>query len=347
MWRRLRERLAKLRERPTHHVPPELPEGATPGALLEALETWRNANAERYARFFLFERPMRVPRADRPLFDQLAEAGLCAHAGASLFRPHVRLFALDGKWIATDCLSHADPDQVFSLMFEQVYLVRTMDIRETDDVLELCVGSGVNSLFAADTAASVTGVDLNPRALRFAAFNRALNGADERLALHEGSLFTPVGDRRFDVVVINPPFELVPEGATWFLHSHGGEDGLDVVRTFLGALPAHLTPEGRMEMITWSPGSAEGPHLLPLIREALPEHHLRVDLLAEGDLDEHVDRFKDHSAYDAFRARLAAKGIDRVHFVYVRASRDQARGVEVRTPIQAITRCHVVADAWI
>lgn len=347
MWRTLRDRLAKLRMRSTRFEAPAPVSDLQPGPLREDLRAWHDADPERYGRFFLFERPGRVARADRGLFDRLAAAGLCVHVGGSLYRPHVRLFPLDGKWIATDRLSHADPDQVFSLMFEQVYLVRAMDVRPGDQVLELCVGSGVNSLFAAERAASVTGVDVNERALRFARFNAWLNGAEARVELAQGSLFEPVAGRRFDVVVINPPFELVPADATWFLHSDGGEDGLEVIRAFLAQLPEHLAPEGRVELITWSPGSAAGPHLVPLLRAALPDHHLRVDLLADGDLDEHVDRFAAHPTYAAFRARLAERDIDRVHFLYVRASRDAPPGVEVHAPVQQITRCHVVADAWL
>ena len=45
-------------------------------------------------------------------------------------------------------------------MLEQAFLVRTLDVRKGDRVLELCLGSGVNAISAARRgAARVIGVD--------------------------------------------------------------------------------------------------------------------------------------------------------------------------------------------
>ena len=68
----------------------------------------------------------------------------------------------------------------------------------------------MNALFAADVARSVTGVDLNPRALSFARFNEALNPPTRALAYEEGSLFEPLEPgRRFDTILVKLQFDSV------------------------------------------------------------------------------------------------------------------------------------------
>jgi 16S rRNA G966 N2-methylase RsmD len=339
MFERLRRRLVAAMER-SLDLPP--PSGADAG-LREAIAAFHRDAPERYAEFFLRGRSLSATAAEAPLFERLVRAGLAAKLGPALHAPCVRLFHIEGRFIATDLLSRARPDQVFSLMFEQVYLGRNTGARAGDEVLELCLGSGVNAIAAAAKGARVTGVELGPRAAAFARFNRALAGAEVEIL--EGSLFAPVAGRRFDLVLVNPPFELVPPGEEWFLHSHGGEDGLAVVREILSGLPAHLNPGGRFEIITWSPATKDGPVLVDLLRAALPAYHLSVHLLDEGPLEAHVEGFAKSPGYAAWRRALADRGIDRVQFLFVRAAAGEP-GVGLSRPEGEIAACHGLADAW-
>jgi methylase of polypeptide subunit release factors len=344
IFRRVRKFWAQLTDQETEFPPPRLSDFADAALLRVALLTLDDRNDPRSLGFLLYGALLRVPRRDRPLFRLLAEHGLADRITASIYAPTTRIFRLRDRLIATDLLSRATPDQVFSLMFEQVYLVRNTGVRPEDRVLELCVGSGVNSVMMAERAASVTGVDLNPRALAFAKFNAGLNGV--ALELHRGSLFAPLGERRFDLVVVNPPFELVPEGATWFLHSDGGEDGFSVIRALLADLPDRLAEGGRFEMITWSPVSDRGPELLPLVAAALPEHEIIADRLGTESMDDVTAGFRDTPGYDAWRERLASRGFDRVEMLFLRASPGPA-GIVVREPAEEIAACHAISDFWL
>jgi len=332
--------------RATRHPPPAPPSAADAEEIRTGLDRLRFAGPRRHAGLFLAGRPRRVPRRERPLVDLLERHGLVERLPFGRILPRVRLFPILGRHVATDLLTHEDADQVFSLMFEQVYLVRNLDVREGDRVVELCVGSGVNALFAADRADAVAGVDVSPRALAFARFNAALNGRPDAIELLEGDLFAPVGGRRFDLVIANPPFEPVPAGRGFFLHSDGGEDGLDVVRRILAEVPDRLTEAGRLEMITWSPGSDRGPAIVPLLGETLDGFALRVDLLGEEPLDGHAERFRSDSGYGAWRARLAERDLDRLFMVRVRADRGAEPALDVRRPAAEIAACHGIADAW-
>ena len=66
----------------------------------------------------------------------------------------------------------------------------------------------------------MTAVDVNPRALRYAALNARLNGL-ANVETREGSWLEPVADERFDLVVCNPPYVLSPDRD--YLFRDGGE----------------------------------------------------------------------------------------------------------------------------
>ena len=70
--------------------------------------------------------------------------------------------------------------------------------------------------------------------------------------LHAGDLYAPVGDRRYDLVVSNPPYVSDEEMAALppeYRHEpdlalRAGADGLDVVRRILAGAERHLRPGG-------------------------------------------------------------------------------------------------------
>ena len=187
-------------------------------------------------------------------------------------------------------------------------------------------------------------VDVNPRALAFSRFNALLNGLE--IDLREGSLFDPVGDRRFDRIVTNPPFEPVPPGTSWFRHSAGGEDGLDLVRRILDGLDAHLTPDGRFSMVTWTTGGEHGLDLEPLLGAALPRHAIRIDRLGEEPLDRSARRFRKSEGYAGWRARLAGRGIDRICLVFVLAEPSAQPAITLREPADDVDAAYDVVDDW-
>jgi ribosomal protein L3 glutamine methyltransferase len=128
------------------------------------------------------------------------------------------------------------------------------DPSAVERVLDLCTGSGCLAILAAQhfPIAQVDAVDLSKGALDVAARNVAEHGLDDRVTLHRGDLFAPLGDARYDLIISNPPYvdaegmaALPPEcRAEPEIAFDGGADGLDVVRRILRDAPDHLTPEG-------------------------------------------------------------------------------------------------------
>jgi ribosomal protein L3 glutamine methyltransferase len=128
------------------------------------------------------------------------------------------------------------------------------DPTAVERVLDLCTGSGCLAILAAQhfPNAAIDAVDISRGALEVAARNVAAYGLEDRVSLHRGDLFAPLGDARYDLIISNPPYvdaegmaALPPEcRAEPKLAFDGGADGLHVVRRILLEAPGHLTPDG-------------------------------------------------------------------------------------------------------
>jgi ribosomal protein L3 glutamine methyltransferase len=123
-----------------------------------------------------------------------------------------------------------------------------------ENVLDLCTGSGCLAILASRTFpnAKIDAVDLSADALEVAARNVADYGLQDRVMLHRGDLFQPIGDKRYDLIISNPPYvdaeamaNLPPEfRAEPALALNGGADGLAVIGRILNEARRHLMPDG-------------------------------------------------------------------------------------------------------
>src|ERR1700726_3866148 len=122
------------------------------------------------------------------------------------------------------------------------------------NVLDLCTGSGCLAILAAHAfpQARVDAVDISGDALDVAARNIADYGLEDGMTLHRGDVFGPLGGKRYDLIISNPPY-VDAEGMAAFpreclaepkLAFDGGADGLKIVRRILDQAGRHLTPQG-------------------------------------------------------------------------------------------------------
>jgi ribosomal protein L3 glutamine methyltransferase len=121
-------------------------------------------------------------------------------------------------------------------------------------VLDLCTGSGCLAVLAARAFpnAEIDAVDISKDALEVAARNIGDYGLEDRVSLRRGDLFKPLGGKRYDLIISNPPYvdaqgmaELPREcRAEPKLAFDGGADGLTIVRRILDRAGQHLTPQG-------------------------------------------------------------------------------------------------------
>jgi ribosomal protein L3 glutamine methyltransferase len=128
------------------------------------------------------------------------------------------------------------------------------DPAEIESVLDLCTGSGCLAILASRSFpnAQIDAVDISKDALEVAARNVAEHGLEDRVKLHRGDLFGPLGKARYDLIISNPPY-VDAEGMAALprecrtepkLAFDGGADGLDIVRRILNEASGYLTPRG-------------------------------------------------------------------------------------------------------
>ncbi|MGL4322969.1 MAG: 50S ribosomal protein L3 N(5)-glutamine methyltransferase [Beijerinckiaceae bacterium] len=123
-------------------------------------------------------------------------------------------------------------------------------------VLDLCTGSGCLAIIAAHVFpnAFIDAVDLSADALAVARRNVEAYGLEERITLHQGNLFQPLGQKKYDLIITNPPYVdgvtmamLPPEFlAEPVMALDGGMDGFDIVRKIIAEAPKHLNKGGGM-----------------------------------------------------------------------------------------------------
>jgi ribosomal protein L3 glutamine methyltransferase len=130
--------------------------------------------------------------------------------------------------------------------------------RKVRSALDLCTGSGCLAIMLARafSQAQLDAADSSSAALRVARRNVAAHRLTRRERLVRSDLFAALRERRYDVIVSNPPYvsdaamrRLPPE----YRHEPalalaGGRDGLDLVRNILQRAPAHLAPGGMLVM---------------------------------------------------------------------------------------------------
>ncbi|SIT37648.1 50S ribosomal protein L3 glutamine methyltransferase [Paraburkholderia ribeironis] len=128
------------------------------------------------------------------------------------------------------------------------------DPEQVSAVLELCTGSGCLAILAAHAFpnADVDAVDLSAPALEVARRNVIDYKLDNRIALFEGDLYAPLAERRYDVIISNPPYvnaASMQQLPAEYKHEPdmalaGGADGMDVVRRIIADARNWLTEDG-------------------------------------------------------------------------------------------------------
>jgi len=129
-----------------------------------------------------------------------------------------------------------------------------VDFATAESVLDLCTGSGCLAILAASQFpnAEIHAADLSKDALEVAKINVKEHGLTDRITLHQGDLFKPLGKQKFNFIISNPPYvaraeldAFPPEYQAEPVMAHlGGDDGFDLVRKIIKEAPKHLTAGG-------------------------------------------------------------------------------------------------------
>ncbi|MBX9758663.1 MAG: 50S ribosomal protein L3 N(5)-glutamine methyltransferase [Beijerinckiaceae bacterium] len=185
---------------------------------------------------------------------------------------------------------------LFSGLFSGADGAIVEDPQDVESVLDLCTGSGALAILAARMFpnAQIDAVELSPDAAAVAERNIAESGFAERIELLQGDLFTPVKERRYDLIITNPPYvdaeamaHLPPEYAHEpAMALAAGEDGLDIVKRILREARQHLTDEGALicEIGRCRPALEDAMPDLPLLWLDTEDSEGEVFFIRAGDL---------------------------------------------------------------
>ena len=224
-----------------------------------------------------------------------------------------KIWVYKNKVLVTDPPGCLRIDAVLPLCHENRFLVEHMSVPVGGTVLDLCTGSGVLSVFAAEKASSVVGVDISTRALQFAALNSQLNGVDHKIEWRLGDLFSPVRGMRFDAIIANPPFEPTPDGCSNYLHSNGGQNGVRVIREIIEHVPEYLEEHGSFQMMAWLPATSSS--VLDGLSRFFGSERVFVRSLFNFSLTDYMMHRK--HAFQADRLPTVPSNNELLHYVYI------------------------------
>lgn len=141
------------------------------------------------------------------------------------------------------------------------------------NILDLCTGSGCIAIACADhfEQAQVDASDLSKDALSVATINCENHLMEDRVCLIESDLFANIPQKRYDIIVSNPPyvsaqemsalspeFDYEPDSAL-----RAGDTGMDIVLPMLAQASQYLADEGILVV--------EVGYSKPALEQALPQ----------------------------------------------------------------------------
>lgn len=191
----------------------------------------------------------RAAAAPMPL-EKWVEAGLITITDDRVTAT-VRLIPFCGVFMAYDspvsvARGEAATDYVMGVGSSTMTLANITVRRHVTKALDMGSGCGTHAFLAAGHSDQVFAVDRNERATEFARFNAALNGlANVRPVT--GSLFDPVAEHRFGLIVSNPPFVISPSQR--FIYRDGGLRGDEFCRRLARDVPAYLEEGGYCQFL--------------------------------------------------------------------------------------------------
>lgn len=224
--------------------------------------TARSRPLDTLIRLFLMERPVDRKEAEKAFLpfdlEALVQMDILA-VHSDTVEARIKLLPFQGLLIAFDRERYlqetAAADYVMGIGRSSITLANLTVRRSSRATLDLGTGCGIQGLLAAPHSERVTCSDLNERAVVIASFNAQLNGLSN-VASVQGHLFEPTQDRRFDLIVSNPPFVISPESR--YIYRDGGLPADELCRQILREASTRLEEGGFCQVLcNWAEYAGE------------------------------------------------------------------------------------------
>jgi len=193
-------------------------------------------------------------------FERLLTCGLLVGGGGGMVHAAVQLRCFQDLVVAwdlprRDVAGRLPADFVMGISPSSLGLAGFTRRERVTSVLDLGTGCGIQAMLAARHADVVVATDANPRAVAMARFNASVNRISNVTCV-QGSMFEPVADRRFDLIVSNPPFIVSPDSEHLFLSTERPLD--ELCQQLAGQAAEHLNDGGWCQFLAnWAIGADE------------------------------------------------------------------------------------------
>ena len=211
-------------------------------------------------RLFLLQRSVPeglAAKAFAGALEELVALGILSASGDEVVAAiDVRPYAEDDRhwWVVADLTPGLDgrrepmrPDYVLGIAPASLSLVKLTVPIKAEKALDVGTGCGIQALHLADRVGHIVATDVNPRALQLTRWTAALNRVE--LDVRDGSLYEPVRDERFDLIVSNPPYVIAPPSDGRLTYRETGFAGDAVVEQLVRQAPKHLTDGGWCQLL--------------------------------------------------------------------------------------------------
>lgn len=163
----------------------------------------------------------------------------------------------EGMYIMSSFLHRAEHDQVY-IGGDSKYMADRLkrDLKYCGGIekaLDIGTGSGIQAMVLSRFCRNVVTVDINPRTLEIARANACLNGINN-IEFVLSDLYEELENSVFDIITTNPPYVYTSELGREVNWAYGGEGyGTDIPMRILKGAENHLSPDGKLFMVSVSP----------------------------------------------------------------------------------------------
>lgn len=188
------------------------------------------------------------------LLDQLIDIGFLIRDNEYFFTDNYMILYIKGYYLVVDIPfffpSCEKKNTDTYLGWDSFLLLDNHTTKRAEKVLDLCSGSGIQSIVASEHSKKTIAIEINPRAVWVSKFNVVLNSLTDLIECRNGDLYDSIAENEtFDVIYANPPFLPVEESLPFSIIGHGGANGLKITKKILEGLDKHLKDDGEAILI--------------------------------------------------------------------------------------------------
>ncbi len=159
------------------------------------------------------------------------------------FVPYEGLFLVGKINMEDPEYAHVNYDSVTFIEF-----LRKMNLASKKRSLEVGCGAGLVSIEIAKISEHADAVDINPHAIKIMDLNTKLNQI-KNIETFRSNCYQNVR-HKYDLIISDPPFELMPDEDKNILHRYGGILGMEIALDIFKGLSESLTEDGESVIFT-------------------------------------------------------------------------------------------------